>query len=43
LNEDRFLDGMSIEDIPGWVEVLETSGLALRGLLDAADQKTGVS
>jgi putative radical SAM enzyme (TIGR03279 family) len=43
LNEDRFLDGMSIEDLPGWVEVLETSGLALRGLLDAADQKTGVS
>jgi putative radical SAM enzyme (TIGR03279 family) len=37
LNEGRFLDGITVGDLPGWVEVVETSGLALRSLLEAVE------
>lgn len=43
LNEDRFLDGLRVEDLPGWVEVIETSGRALRTLLEAAPAPLGVT
>jgi putative radical SAM enzyme (TIGR03279 family) len=43
LHEDRFLDGMVVTDLPGWVEVVEASGGALRDLLESSRQMTGVS
>ena len=43
LNEGRFLDGPTIEDLPVAVEVIETSGLALRALLDSSRTRVAVS
>lgn len=34
LSEDRFLDGLSVSDLPGTVQVMATEGSALRTLVD---------
>jgi NifB/MoaA-like Fe-S oxidoreductase len=39
LSENRFLDGLSVSDLPGTVQVIATEGSALRALVD---QLTGV-
>ena len=41
LNEGRFLDGPHVEDLSIKVEVIETSGVALRALLEQSAVHVG--
>jgi NifB/MoaA-like Fe-S oxidoreductase len=42
LHEGRFLDGASVTDLPVDVEIIETSGVALRSLLELSPARAGV-
>ena len=40
LSENRFLDGLKVEDLPGTIQVMATEGSSLRSLVH---ELTGVS
>ena len=40
LSQGRFLDGMTVEDLPRRVEVIATDGLSLRAALDGQHRPT---
>ena len=42
LHEGRFLDGAGVTDLPVDVEIIETSGVALRSLLELSPARAGV-
>ena len=42
LQENRFLDGLDVADLPGAVEVIDTSGASLRSVLEASRQRVSV-
>ena len=43
LSEDRFLDGLTLGDLPAPCGVVETTGIALRQFVDSVPQKANVS
>ena len=40
-DEGRFLDGITIDDLPRVVEIIETDGIALRSALEPASARAG--
>ena len=40
-DEGRFLDGITIDDLPRVVEIIETDGIALRSALESASARAG--
>jgi len=43
LSENRFLDGLTLEDLPAPCGVVETTGIALRQFVDSVPQKANAS
>jgi hypothetical protein len=43
LSENRFLDGLTLEDLPAPCGVVETTGIALRRFVDSVPQKANAS